>query len=61
MINWKKRSVSRVRLLKLFDLVDELVEDDRTRKCLKNRMVEILYIPLRTDVTQEMSKVKICG
>lgn len=46
MIDWKKRKVSRVRLYKLFDLVDKNVADSGVRRLMKNKIMEILYLPI---------------
>ena len=68
MIEWKKRRVSRVRLNKLFDLVDECVPDDKVRRTMKKRIMEILYLAQKDDavskedsVAEEFSSFNICG
>ena len=68
MIDWKKRRVSRVRLNKLFDLVDESVPDEKVRRTMKKRIMEILYLSQKDDATpkedsvaEDFSSFKICG
>ena len=67
MIDWKKRRVSRARLNKLFELVDECVTDDKVRRKMKKRIMEILYLsnkhdaPKEDSVAEEFSNFNICG
>lgn len=53
MIDWKKRRVSRVRLYKLFDLVDKNVADAGVRRLMKNKIMEILYLPMNPKTKEQ--------
>ena len=53
MIDWKKRRVSRVRLYKLFELVDKNVADAGVRRLMKNKIMEILYLPIPAPKREE--------
>lgn len=46
MIDWKKRRTSRARLNLLFELVDASVHDEKVRRRMKNKIVDILYLPM---------------